>query len=267
MSHDLLAPPDPAPGGSFALAKLYGDCVGPSGDAAIVYAGCVVWGGLRCSLSGVSFFDAHGVADESWSLSRGDARLAGRELIWSARDASLRASATGGGFGETLFTSAAGRIAFECLVPDGAVAVRRGARILEGRGYAERLEMTIAPWALPLHSLRWGRFVSPEEQILWIEWWGEHPLRRVFRNGVACEGASIAAGRIEMPGREPLLLGEPRVLRAGRLGGLRGAASELLAKLPGVSGIHESKWVRRGRIVSEGRAVEGWVVDEEVRIR
>ena len=268
MSRDLLAPPDPAPGGSFALAKLYADCVAPSGEVAIVYAGHVARGRLGISLSGVSFFDRDDTASESWALSRGDASIEGHELRWSHGDSSLIARSSANRFRETLFESEAGSVAFDCLVPDGTVTITGGARILEGRGYAERLDLTIPPWALAIDTLRWGRFASEEERIVWIEWVGAHPLTRVIRNGVACDGALIRDDRIEMPGAITLHLGERRSLRRGELGRMRGAVARLVAQLPGMADVHESRWLRTGEATSEGRAVaQGWVIDEEVRMR
>ena len=52
-----------------------------------------------------------------------------------------------------------------------------------GLGYAERLVLTIPPWKLPIETLRWGRFLSPSDWIVWIDWQGEHPQTIVYRNG------------------------------------------------------------------------------------
>ncbi len=268
MRDDLLALPDPTPGEVFALAKLYADCVAPSGEAAIVYAGALTWNGFRLSLSGLTFFDRDGNASESWALSRGSVSLNGRELRWSHGDSKLLARASCDGFRQTLLTTPAGSVAFDCIVPDGAITVTRGSRVLEGRGYVERLALTIPPWSLPIDSFRWGRLATPAEQFVWIEWRGAHPLTRVFRGGVACEGAVIRDDRIEMPGELTLMLGSPLVLRTGRLDGMRGAISRLIAQLPGIAGIHETKWLRSGRALLGDRVVaEGWVIDEEVRLR
>lgn len=268
MTRDLLNPLDPAPGGSFALAKLYADCVAPSGEGAIVYAGEVTWKAIKLSLSCMTFFDRDGAASESWALSSGEASLAGRELRWGHHDSTLLAQASCDGVSELLFESAEGSIAFDCIVPDGSVRLTRGTRRLEGRGYAERLEMTIPPWSLPIDSLRWGRLTSPEERIVWIEWSGVRPLTRVLRNGALCGGAIIRKDRVELPGSGALLLGDPRVLRAGRLGGMRGAVSWLVAQLPGIAGIHETKLLRTGRVELADRIIaEGWVIDEEVQLR
>ena len=45
----------------------------------------------------------------------------------------------------------------------------------EGTGYAERLELSIRPWRLPIRELRWGRFVSEGASMAWIDWQGADP--------------------------------------------------------------------------------------------
>jgi hypothetical protein len=235
---------------------------------AIVYAGHISWKGVGVSLSGVSIFDRGGAATASWTLSGGSASIEGLDLRWDHGDASFHARSSAGRFRETLLASPSGQVAFDCVVPDGAVTVTRGNRVLEGRGYAERLELTIPPWSLPIDTLRWGRFTGGEERIVWIEWKGAHPLSRVFRNGKRCEDASILDDSIEIPGAVTLQFGERRELRSGRLGKLRGAVAGLVAQLPGMADVHETKWLRSGRALRNGLTVaSGWAIDEEVRLR
>jgi hypothetical protein len=49
--------------------------------------------------------------------------------------------------------------------------------------YAEKLEMSVKPWKLPLAELRWGRFLSETDTIVWIDWQGEMPVNWVFYQG------------------------------------------------------------------------------------
>jgi len=268
VSRELPAPAASSQRTSFTLAKLYADCVSPAGDVAIVYAGNVSWRSLRLSLSGVTRFDRDGRGSDSWSLSGGSVTHEGRELHWHHGDSSFDAASSVDGFHATLFATEAGSVAFDCFVPDGAATVTHRGTTLEGRGYAERLELTIPPWELPIDSLRWGRFTGGDESLVWIEWRGAHPLSRVFRHGAAVDGAAIRSDLIELPDSTRLTLGEPRVLRSGPLGGLRGAVSDLVAQLPAIARFHETKWVRAGRLERNGIVVsEGWVIDEDVRLR
>src|SRR5689334_1411462 len=64
------------------------------------------------------------------------------------------------------------------MVLNGAVT---GAR--SGRGYAERLVMTVAPWRLGIARLWWGRFCGDRHSLVWIVWEGARPLRLALLDG------------------------------------------------------------------------------------
>ncbi len=68
-----------------------------------------------------------------------------------------------------VFASDAGTVEWHCLMP--RARVRIGKR--SGLRYAEHLNITVAPWKLPIRTLRWGRFATPSDWIVWIDWQGE----------------------------------------------------------------------------------------------
>ena len=56
--------------------------------------------------------------------------------------------------------------------------------VLEGAGYAERLEVTIAPWALPVPRGPLGRWIAGSgRSLVWIVWEGAHPLALAWLDG------------------------------------------------------------------------------------
>ena len=82
---------------------------------------------------------------------------------------------------------------WHCVLPRGPVS----AGAFNGLGYAEHLRLTIPPWRLPIRTLRWGRFLSPRNSLVWIDWQGGFTSRTLFLNGrpavaVALDDEAIA---------------------------------------------------------------------------
>ena len=63
-----------------------------------------------------------------------------------------------------IFDSAEGFLDWKCFQPASKVQLRINDTVLEGRGYAEQLILTVPPWRIPMDELRWGRFGSDEIQ-------------------------------------------------------------------------------------------------------
>ena len=141
---------------------------------------------------------------------------------------------------------------WDCVQPRARVELRMpDGRTLRGRGYAEVLSLSIAPWRLPIHELRWGRFAGERHGAVWIEWLGPHPLKLVL-----LDGARVDA----MP---PLRLSDEVVLRSGRIG--ETALRLLPRRLPGL-GLEETKWRSRGELALPGEPPDrGWAIHEVVR--
>jgi hypothetical protein len=134
-----------------------------------------------------------------------------------------------------------------------------------GLGYAECLTLTLPPWQLPMLQLRWGRFVSQNESLAWVDWQGEYSTSFAIHNGRACKTLSVSDSEIAIPGAT-LRMEESFPLRAGRLGAtvLRGAPA--LGKLlpRSLRNIEEQKWRSRGILSSKERNSSGWVIHEVV---
>ena len=59
-----------------------------------------------------------------------------------------------------LVSSAAGAIDWSCLMPRPAARAATASGRVEGLGYAERLRLTLPPWAVPFQAVRRGRHVT-----------------------------------------------------------------------------------------------------------
>jgi len=242
----------------FELSKWYGDCISEGGDVRIAYCARVRYGHLKAHYS--SLLDGEAV---SHSLRR--ARIVdegqtlfweapGLSAIWARQDAELRA---------TVFESEAGAVEWRCVMPKGS-ACMNGVR---GLGYAEHLRMTIAPWKLPIRTLRWGRFLTPKTTLIWIDWQGRFANRIVFLNGRRVLAETLDDGGLLLDNEVRISFDRAHVLRQGSLG------STVFAAIPGIGRIAparmfrvtECKWKSRARMQAPGGPAEdGWCIHEVV---
>lgn len=254
----------------FSLRKWYLDCVAENGDTLIGYAAALDWNVFslhysnilralgdsriltKTSVSGVSFPE-HRDQRITWNSSA--QHLQG---TWTALHEPQE---------RLLFESDEGRVTWTCLQPRSRVDIRFGDKEhYTGLGYAELLELTIKPWRLPVDELRWGRFHSPTDTVVWINWQGNHPLTLVFLNG-RVTAASVDDERIVMSDGSVLSLSSKKILRSGPL------VNTVLASIPGLDKVvppvilftSETKWRSRGQLISPGKdASTGWAIHEVV---
>ncbi len=127
--------------------------------------------------------------------------------------------------------------------------------------------MTIPPWQLPFDELRWGRFLSAEDALVWIDWRGAHSLNLTFHNGDCVEHAALTDDEL-VAGELSLALDRGTVLREGAL------VETALNTIPGIQKlfpfrilrVHERKWLSRGVLRKPGAEPSaGWAIHEVVR--
>jgi len=248
---------------AFELSKWYLDCVTDCGDASIAYMGMVHWGPVRLQYASLLESTAGRVRTAHSLRPQAEPIIDRCSLRWRAlkRDGEWQADSSE--IRETIFASEAGSIEWRCLMP------RARARIHNrlGLGYAEHLDMTIAPWNLPIRTLRWGRFLTPSDWIVWIDWLGEFARRIVFWNGQMASTTLLDDSQIEFCDGARLVMDRSLVLREGPLG------ATALSAIPGVRDtfparllrINECKWRSRERLGRPGAAtVEAWAIHERV---
>jgi hypothetical protein len=254
---------------SFLLSKWYLDCVSDDGSAFIGYAASLRWKGLSLNYSSIlqhrcdkeveinttlQEFSAPQVADSSIRWSSSHLKVVG---TWKAIAQPIK---------RTLLESAIGNIEWNCVQPHARAEIRIGKeRRIEGLGYVEHLTMSIPPWHLPFDELRWGRFLSDNEALVWINWRGSNFLNLIFHNGIHIENALLTDHELEAE-EISLALSENRVLREGPL------IKTALSMIPGINRLlpfqmlrtHECKWLSRG-VLKKPRAETGWAIHEVVR--
>ena len=258
----------------FSLSKWYCDCVSDEGVAFIGYRARMRWGLLTIPYAATLYKPADGVTRERYST-RGcvTPSVEENELRWDCSRLGVRAawSPRAPAIHRVLFDSTEGSIEWRCHFPhaQARVDLAEPGR-LSGLGYAEQLHLTMKPWRLPFEELRWGRLLTPDDAVIWIEWRGREPRQWVFHNGSELRGATIDQTGVELPNDLGVVeLTDPVVLREGRL------TSTALGVIPwasgwlprGIKNAHETKWLARGMLTTGTRSSSGWAIHEVVRWR
>lgn len=158
---------------AFRLDKWYFDCVSADRAVLIGYAARLKWGPIGLSYGARITKTEGGPFSQRQSLSFGRVDEGRDSISWSNDALEVAGDWIGGRrFDSTmLFDGADGNIEWQCLGADSDVSLWVDGRQMEGRGYAERLSMTIPPWRLPFRELRWGRYIGDDQRdyAVWID--------------------------------------------------------------------------------------------------
>ncbi|MBI5495341.1 MAG: hypothetical protein HY904_09985 [Deltaproteobacteria bacterium] len=255
----------------FFLRKWYLDIVTDGGDAAIIYAAQLTIGAVRV---GYQSLLRHSPGLPTTTRTRFRAPTEPHQhddtLHWHSRALDTRGTwaATAPPVERTVLDDAHGCIRWNCLAPGARATLVDGATTLTGHGYAEVLTLTAPPWSLPIRELWWGRFVSADACLTWIDWRGPHTFRTVLLDGVEVADATVNEGGIASP-TVNLRFDLTELLRQGQLGfsALSLLPRRVLQILPGRTLlIDETKWLSRSRLQRAGKAEShGWTIHEVVR--
>ncbi len=251
----------------FSLTKWYLDLVTDDGRVAIVYWGSVHVAGLTHAVSSILTFDGRRAASAFTLRAVPGPILAGTSLRWTCAplhlDLELERLDTP--CTARLLETPAGVLDWCAEAPRAHVRIRRGDDVLEGLGYAERLEVGVAPWKLPIGTLRWGRWTAPRRSAVWIVWEGPHPLRVGFVDAVRTTDVAVHRGVVAL-GPTRLALSDGTVITSATLGHQLGALVPLRSLVERVAGNRQTRWRARGVVRREGGGEDtGWVVHEEVQ--
>ena len=104
-----------------------------------------------------------------------------------------------------IFDSEEGFLDWKCFQPASKVELRINDRILEGKGYAELINLTVPPWKIPMDELRWGRFISTENNMVWIELREKTKQQWLWLNGEKIENCIIEDRLISLPEQDLVL--------------------------------------------------------------
>jgi hypothetical protein len=258
---------------AFSLTKWYLDCVDAEGRAAIVYWSVIAWRGIEITWHSLSLHETGAEPVHRTSLAPVAAPAVDHAgIIWHTAPLGCRLECRPiqPGVEQRLLDTAEGSIDWRCETTAGEMTITcDDGPPWRGLGYAERLQMTLLPWRLPIDQLRWGRWIGAggERSVVWIDWRGPHPLTTVFADGQVRQASVVGDERIET-GDAALTLTDRQLLYSRSLSDTLGGLRPVLAPLLPDSwlALEDHKWLSRGTLRAAGRPDEsGWVIHETVR--
>jgi hypothetical protein len=235
------------------LTKWYLDCVDDAGNVCIVYWARLGW------ITYASVLESRDgrIVQRSHMTRSPRPRIDGNDLYWQGLGLTVTMRRSAGRFKKTLHEG----LQWTCEMPRAGVVIQDGASEMRGVGYAEVLEMRVAPWKLPIDELRWGRFGGDHSSVVWIDWRGSNPLTLILNDGVLDRDA-VVRDRVITFGGATLDLSDDRSLRDATLG----KTLSFLHFLPKrIAGAREQKWCSRGELKRADATVDsGWSIHELV---
>jgi hypothetical protein len=263
---------------SFIVEKTYIDCVGNDGRAIIGYVARMTWHGLSVPYTSLLYLDAAGtVTHKSRFSGPNQPEVVPGRFHWEDPQLGLSGlwRSTSSPINETLFESADGALHWNCRMPRAEALIHlNGEPDLSGLGYVEDLTLTVYPWKLPVETLFWGRFISAQHYLVWIEFGGETPRQWASLDGKPIQRAVISGERIGLDKGMALQFSNTTVLeQGGKIGevvdGLSNYVPGFRQFLPHTF-LHaqEFKWRSEGILLENGEAVDrGWAIHEKVIFR
>lgn len=252
---------------SFQLRKWYFDSADENGNLLIGYAGKVKWKGIGVSFSSILKKERQKNAETVSSLRKielpdSDSKtMQYKNPLFEVSAERIQRAAS-----EILIETEKGFIEWNCHFPHAHTEIRAEKNLVRGTGYAEELIMTIKPWEFRISELYWGRFISENTYITWIEWRGEWKKFMIIENGKKFGSGKISEDSVEFECGK-LTFENVSVLRSGSLISTVFKKFPLIRKLFPLKAlmIDETKWFSKGRFIrTDKQPEEGYCVYEKV---
>ncbi len=255
----------------FQLSKWYLDLTTSDGIAVICYSARLRWGPVRLRHAAVLLAVPGAKTEAAFSVRQVERpTVAGDVLRWCARSLDLRGQwhRRRSAIRATLVRGPAGAIRWSSRMPLAAAEIEWGGRRFTGLGYVESMGMTISPTRLPFRTLRWGRHLSRDHSLVWIDWEGEAPGQWIWLDGVRQHGVTFGEdGTVRLSADRRLQLYDSRDIRN------EAVLPTMVTALPGIASratgslrtLHEHKMVARSAIHDGPVPLDsGWTVHEVV---
>ncbi|MFI5205295.1 MAG: hypothetical protein ACHQF2_12425, partial [Flavobacteriales bacterium] len=183
----------------------------------IVYTAKVKWRGLLIHYNAYMVVYADGKTESVSAMSKVEPPVLKENLLtWKWRNLEGTWYGSAEGIREDLLNNDLGKIDWNCFFPLAKAEIKISNKLFTGNGYCEKMEMSIPPWKLPINELYWGRFVSNNTYITWIEWKGPQPKKTLFINGKRTDNFELSNHGIVF-GVNQLKFLSPKQVRKGNL--------------------------------------------------
>lgn len=259
----------------FFLEKWFLDFVTEEGEVYIFYAAQMKWHHITIPYKSMLTFSS--AAGKKQKVRFYNVRLPvnyGKIINWKDNgfkvEGAWQANTTP--IAAQLFESGEGKLQWSCFQPSSIVKVKINDAELSGMGYAEQLTLSIEPWKIPMDMLRWGRFVSNDNSIVWIEIKGNYSKQWLWHNGDKIDNAEITDEQIIVPSKNiHLVMNKKELIESEKI--ISKVVRRILRFLPGFNrtvplhflAADEYKWISRAEFYKDGLLEsEGWVINERV---
>lgn len=166
-----------------------------------------------------------------------------------------------------------GYLDWRCYQPDSKVQFRLQDKILCGRGYVEQLVLTVPAWKIPMKELRWGRYITERNSMVWIELRNKQNKQWVWINGEKVGSCIIEDDHISIPGEKiNLKLDRKIILESEKK--IQSVVHKIVKYIPSFQKViplnfllaDEIKWFSNGvtwddnnELLERGKAIHEWV--------
>jgi len=261
--------------GPFYLRKWFLDFVSDTGETMIFYAARLNWHGWPVPYtSWLHYAPNEGVRMKSRFHHASMPEKKNHQITWT--DERLGISGTWTEMADPIeariLDTEEGYLDWSCLQPASDVTLMINNTKLIGRGYVERLELTMPPWKIPMDELRWGRFGSAHHNIVWIELHEKEKQQWVWWNGERQDSCTIADDHLSIPAKN-LLLTLDRSVSLESEKKIFSVVNNLIRFIPGIQRAmpvkfmmaDESKWMSKGQLLQHDKVItDGMAIHELV---
>lgn len=259
----------------FLVEKWFLDFIADNGEAMIFYSAILKWRKWKIPYTSWLHFSPEGdtilksrfkdtqlPVKNNYHISWADHRF-GVEGHWKPVSTPLSTR---------LFESENGCLDWQCYQPASEVRLKLGSKELLGKGYAEKLTLTIPPWKIQMNELRWGHYGSGRDTMVWVEILPNNDRKWLWVDGKRMEDFMISDDGITVPGLNLILeLDKKAVLESDKK--VFSVVKKIIRYLPGFNKIiplpflmaEACKWIsngtlkKNGEIVSSGASIHEYV--------
>lgn len=253
---------------AFYLSKWYFDLISKEGKVFIGYSANLQWKSFTFSYSSFLIHSNGKTKSKVTWRNQPSPYIENNSIVWRSPNLNVETNwiAANNSVCKNLLSSDIGYINWDCICPKCEGIVKIENENIFGLGYVEHLEMTIMPWHLPFNELRWGRFISDNNYLVWIDWRGERNDKWIFSNNGQLNNCNITDEVVSSPDLT-LQLTKVATLREGSL------LSTAFNRTPKYFSIfpkhifksYECKWLSKGILTDNNCVEEGWSIHEVVR--
>lgn len=260
-------------GSKIVISKWHLDCISPTGDFFVGSATSLRWSKLHVNLV-TGIFGRNDRIERKNTVAFQEVfprQLNNEELMWDCAPLGVKGNwrVETAPIEKKLHAGPNEQVTWYCVAPRAEATVQVGNEYtLQGTGYAELIQITADEWTLPMHELRWGRYLSEKEMFVWIDMTGVLTHAWVWRNGEEQGDASVTDDIVAIDNNITLGLAYRKAIREGHL------SDTLLSSLPvlghlaprKMADIYECTWRTRGVLLKDTEEVDtGWAIHQLIR--